>query len=155
MVTFCPFSMGLFVSFLSAPYITSHVTKCYLFSAPGNILKWYTSLLFKYLHLKCYFVTLLPRPFLQQHKRGGKDCKSAENQSYIRQDLETIREKVAHDDNDNNNNNRDETTVPSHFTLHFINFNAIRWLTVVYVQVLTVKCKMQWILFFESIIWYY
>ena len=73
---------------------------------------------------ECYFVTLLPRPFLQQHKRGGKDCKSAENQSYIRQDLETIREKVAHDDNDNNN--RDETTVPSHFTLHFTNCNVIQ-----------------------------
>ena len=74
--------------------------------------------------LLCYFVTLLPRPFLQQHKRGGKNCKSAENQSYTKLDPKTIREKVAHDDN--NNNNRDETTVPSHFTLHFINCNVIQ-----------------------------
>ena len=80
--------------------------------------------------LLCYFVTLLPRPFLQQHKRGGKNCRSVENQSYIKPDPKTIREKVAHDDNDNNNNNnnnnRDETTVPSHFTLHFTNCNAIQ-----------------------------
>ena len=75
MVTFCPFSKGLFVSFLSASYITSHATKCYLFSASGNIFEWYTSLLFKYLHLKCYFVTLLPRPFLQQHKRAERIVK--------------------------------------------------------------------------------
>ena len=64
---------------------------------------------------------MLPRPFLQRHKRDRKNCKSAENQSYIKPDPKTIREKVAHDDNDNNNNNnnRDETTVSSHFTLHF------------------------------------
>ena len=139
MVTFCPFSKGLLVSFLSDSFITSHARKCYLFSALGNIFKWHTSLLFKYFQLKCYFVTLLPRPFLQQHKWDGKYCKSTENQSYIRLDPETIREKVAHDDNDNNNNNnnnnnnRDETTVPSHFTLHFTNCNVIQWPTVIYV----------------------
>ena len=69
--------------------------------------------------LLCYLVT---SSFLQQHKWGGKDCRSAENQSYIEPDPKTIREKVAHDDNDNNN--RDETTVPSHFTLHFTNCMA-------------------------------
>ena len=148
MVTFCPFSKGLFVSFLSASYITSHATRCYLFSASSNIFKWYTSLPFKHLHRKCYFVTLLPLPFLQQHKRGGKNCKSAENQSYIKLVSKTIREKVVHDDNDNNNNNRDETTVPSYFTLHFTNCNAMRWQIATYVRVLTVKCKMQWILVF-------
>ena len=150
MVTFCPFSKGLFVSFLSGSYITSHATRCYLFSAPGNILKWYTNLLFKYLHLKCYFVTLLPRPFCNNTKNGGINCKSMENQSYIKLVSKTIREKVVHDDNDNNNNNnnRDETSVPSHFTLHFTNCNVIQWPIVTCVQVLTVKCKMQWILVF-------
>ena len=74
--------------------------------------------------LLCYFVTLLPRPFLQQHKWDGKNCKRAENQSYIKPDHKTIRERMAHDDNDNNN--RDATTVPSHFTLHFTNCNVIQ-----------------------------
>ncbi len=90
--------------------------------------------------LLCYFVT---SSIFATTQKGGKNCKSAENQSYIKPDPKTIREKVAHDDNDNNNNNRDETTVPSHFTLHFTNCNAIRSSTTIYVQVLTVKCKMQ------------
>ena len=60
---------------------------------------------------------MLPRSFLQQHKRGGKNCKRAENQSYIKKYLETIREKVAHDDNDNDN--RDETTVHNLFHIPF------------------------------------
>ena len=73
--------------------------------------------------LLCYFVT---SSFFATTQKGGKNCKSAENQSYIKPDPKTIREKVAHDDNDNNNNNnnRDETTVPSHFTLHFTNCMA-------------------------------
>ena len=71
--------------------------------------------------LLCYFVT---SSFFATTQKGGKNCKSAENQSYIKPDPKTIREKVAHDDNDNNNNNRDETTVPSHFTLHFTNSKA-------------------------------
>ena len=140
MVTFCPFSKGLFVSFLSASYITSHATKCYLFSALGNIFEWYTSLLFKYLHSKCYFVTLLPRPFLRQHKRGWKNCKRAENQSYIKLDLKTIREQVAHDDNDN----RCETlfTPISHSISQIA--KQTRWPTATYVLMWNVKCEMQW-----------
>ena len=38
------------------------------------------SLLSPYTTLPCYLVTSF---FLQQHKRGGKNCKSAENQSHI------------------------------------------------------------------------
>ena len=148
MVTFCPFSKGLLVSFLSDSFITSHATRCYLISASGNIFKWHTSLLFKYLRLKCYFVTLLPRPFLQQHKRAERIVKVRKISRISNQTTKTIRARVAHDDN--NNNNRDETTVPSHFTLHFTNCNAIQWPIVTYVQVLTVKCKMQWILVFRE-----
>ena len=83
------------------------------------------SLLSPYTTLLCYFVT---SSFFATTQKGGKNCKSAENQSYIKPDPKTIREKVAHDDNDNNNNNnnRDETTVPSHFTLHFTNCNVIQ-----------------------------
>ena len=72
--------------------------------------------------LTLYNVTLLPSYLVlfATTQKGGKNCKSAENQSYIKPDPKTIREKVEHDDNDNNNNNnnnnRDETTVPSHFT---------------------------------------
>ena len=117
LVTFCPFSKGLFVTFLSGSYITSHATKCYLFSASGNILKWYTSLLFKYFQLKCYFVTLLPRPFCNNTKGTESIVKVWKSSRISNLTTKTIREKVAHDDNDNNN--RDETTVPSHFTLHF------------------------------------
>ena len=60
---------------------------------------------------------MLPRPFLQQHKWDGKNCKRAENQSYIKPDHKTIRERMAHDDNDNNN--RDETTVHTLFHIPF------------------------------------
>ena len=72
------------------------------------------SLLSPYTTLLCYLVT---SSFLRQHKWGEKNCKRAENQSYIRLNLETIREKVAHDDNDNNN--RDETTVHTLFHIPF------------------------------------
>ena len=72
------------------------------------------SLLSPYTTLLCYFVT---SSFLQQHKRGGKNCKRTENQPYIKLDSKTIREKVANDDNDNNN--RDETTVHTLFHIPF------------------------------------
>ena len=64
--------------------------------------------------LLCYFVT---SSFFATTQKGGKNCKSAENQSYIKPDPKTIREKVAHDDNDNNN--RDETTVHTLFHIPF------------------------------------
>ena len=85
--------------------------------------------------LLCYLVT---SSFFATTQKGGKNCKSAENQSYIKPDPKTIREKVAHDDN--NNNNRDETTVPSHFTLHFTNCMA-NTMTDSYIRT-SVNCKM-------------
>ena len=45
------------------------------------------------MRLKCYFVTLLPRPFLQQHKRAERIVKVRKNQLYIEPDPKTIREK--------------------------------------------------------------
>ena len=71
--------------------------------------------------LLCYFVT---SSFFATIQKGGKNCKSAENQSYIEPAPKTIREKVAHDDNDNNNNNRDETTVHTLFHIPFYKFQC-------------------------------
>ena len=48
------------------------------------------SLLSPYTTLLCYFVT---SSFFATTQKGGKDCKSAENQSYIEPDPKTIREK--------------------------------------------------------------
>ena len=144
MVTFCPFSMGLFVSFLSASHITSHATKCYLFSASGNIFEWYTSLLFKYLHLKCYFVTLLPRPFLQQHKRAERIVEVRKSVVYQTRPQEQFVKKW----------HMMTITIGMrplfppilHSILHIA--WQMRWPIATYVEVLTVKCKMQWILVF-------
>ena len=62
---------------------------------------------------------------------GGKNCKSAENQSYIKLDIKTIREKVAHDDNDN----RCETlfTPISHSISQIA--KQTQWPTAIYTQV--------------------
>ena len=65
------------------------------------------------------------------------------------------RHKAALDNN--NNNNRDETTFPSHFTLHFTNSNA-NTMTDSYIRP-DVKCEMWNAMIFgffsRYIIWYY
>ena len=146
MVTFCSFSKGLFVSFLSASYITSHATKCYLFSALGNIFEWYTSLLFKYLRLKYYFVTLLPRPFLQQHKRAERIVKVRKINRISNQTPKQFVKKWHMMTMTITIGMRPLFPPILRSILHIA--WQIQWLTAIYVQVLTVKCKMQWILAF-------
>ena len=150
MVTFSPFSKGLFVSFLSASYITSHATKCYLFSASGNIFKWHTSLLFKHFQLKCYFVTLLPRPFCNNTKGAERIVEVWKINRISNQTPKQFVKKW----------HMMTMTITITITigmrplfpliLHSILQIAMqmRWPTATYVQVLTVKCKMQWILVF-------